>query len=105
VKMVEPLGYLDFIGLVDGAEVVLTDSGGLQAETSALGVPCLTVRENTEWGITCELGTNQLVGTDPIAIQDGLAHALQREHKAAEIPLWDGKSGERIADVLRRDLT
>ena len=104
VRVVEPLGYLDFIGLVEGADVVLTDSGGLQAETSALGIPCLTIRENTEWGITCESGTNRLVGTDPARVFNGLTDALQDERKPADIPFWDGKSGQRIADCLLRDL-
>jgi UDP-N-acetylglucosamine 2-epimerase (non-hydrolysing) len=105
LKLVDPLGYLDFVGLVDGAEVVLTDSGGLQTETSALGVPCVTLRENTEWGITSELGTNRLVGTDPPKVMEGLAKALQSERQAASIPLWDGKSGQRVAEVLLEDLT
>jgi UDP-N-acetylglucosamine 2-epimerase (non-hydrolysing) len=105
VRMVEPLGYLDFVGLVEGAAVVLTDSGGLQAETSALGVPCVTLREGTEWGITSELGTNRIVGTDPLRVSEGLDQALRSQRQPASIPLWDGKSGPRIAEILLNDLT
>ncbi|MBW3658745.1 MAG: UDP-N-acetylglucosamine 2-epimerase, partial [Actinobacteria bacterium] len=105
VRVVEPLGYLDFVGLVDGAAVVLTDSGGVQEETSILGVPCLTLRENTERPVTCELGTNRLVGTDPQAVRAAVRDALDSEPQPADIPLWDGKAGERIADVLLTDLS
>lgn len=105
VRIVEPLGYLDFIGLVDGAQLALTDSGGVQEETSVLGVPCVTLRENTERPITCELGTNRLVGTDPAAVRTAVADALQVERRPADIPLWDGHAGERIAEVLFADLT
>ena len=105
VRLVEPLGYLDFIGLVAGAQLVLTDSGGVQEETSILGVPCITLRNNTERPITCELGTNRLVGTDPDAVRAAVADALLAERKPAAIPLWDGKAGVRIAEVLLADLT
>ena len=104
VRLVEPLGYLDFIGLVEGAQLALTDSGGVQEETSILGVPCVTLRENTERPITCELGTNRLVGTDPDAVRAAVADALIAERKPADIPLWDGKAGVRIAEVLLADL-
>jgi UDP-N-acetylglucosamine 2-epimerase (non-hydrolysing) len=105
VRVVEPLGYLDFIGLIDGAQLALTDSGGVQEETSVLGIPCVTLRENTERPITCELGTNRLVGTDPDALRAAVADALVAERRPADIPLWDGKAGRRIADVLLADLT
>jgi UDP-N-acetylglucosamine 2-epimerase (non-hydrolysing) len=105
VHVVEPLGYLDFIGLVDGARLVLTDSGGVQEETSVLGVPCLTLRRNTERPVTCELGTNRLVGTDPDAVRAAVADALATPRQPAEIPLWDGRAGQRIADTLLADLT
>src|SRR5206468_7116654 len=68
VRMIDPLGYLDFLKLTASARVVLTDSGGIQEETTILGVPCLTIRENTERPITCEMGSNQLVGTDTARI-------------------------------------
>jgi UDP-N-acetylglucosamine 2-epimerase (non-hydrolysing) len=105
VRVSDPLGYLDFIGLVDGAGLVLTDSGGVQEETSILGVPCLTLRDNTERPVTCELGTNRLVGTAPDAVRAAVADALSAQRRPADIPLWDGKAGERIADVLLADLT
>jgi UDP-N-acetylglucosamine 2-epimerase (non-hydrolysing) len=104
VTMVDPLGYLDFIGLVADASLVLTDSGGVQEETSVLGVPCLTLRENTERPITTEIGTNILVGTDPARIPEAFERAMKQERGRREIPLWDGKAGNRIADVLLADL-
>jgi UDP-N-acetylglucosamine 2-epimerase (non-hydrolysing) len=104
VQMVEPLNYLDFIGLVAESRVVLTDSGGVQEETSVLGVPCLTLRDNTERPITSELGTNILVGTDPEQIAPAFRTALESERVPRSIPLWDGKAGERVAQLLLRDL-
>ena len=104
VRVVEPLGYLDFLGLMDGARLVLTDSGGVQEETSVLGVPCVTLRENTERPVTCTLGTNRLVGTDPVAVRAGTTDALLAARAPAEIPLWDGHAGPRIAEVLLDDL-
>jgi UDP-N-acetylglucosamine 2-epimerase (non-hydrolysing) len=105
VLTVEPLRYLDFIGLLDGAQLALTDSGGVQEETSVLGVPCVTLRDNTERPITCELGTNRLVGTNPTAVRAGVEEALATARRPAEIPLWDGKAADRIASVLLDDLT
>lgn len=102
-RLVEPMPYLQFIGLVDRAALIFTDSGGVQEETSVLGVPCLTLRENTERPITCELGTNRLVGTDPQAVVSAGREALRRGRQATAIPLWDGKAAERIADVLVDD--
>lgn len=97
-----PLGYLEMLGLVARARVVLTDSGGLQEETTALGVPCLTLRENTERPITIEQGTNRLVGTDPQAIRTGLAQALAGMGKPNRPEKWDGHAAERIVDDLGR---
>lgn len=104
VQVVEPMNYLDFIGIIDGAALVLTDSGGVQEETSVLGVPCLTLRENTERPITCERGTNRLVGLDHEALIAAGREALDAERRPADIPLWDGRAGKRIADVLLADL-
>jgi UDP-N-acetylglucosamine 2-epimerase (non-hydrolysing) len=104
LRCLEPMPYLDFIGLVDGARLVMTDSGGIQEETSVLGVPCLTLRDTTERPITCELGTNRVIGTDPAAIPPAARAALATEWRPASIPLWDGHAGERIAEVLLRDL-
>jgi UDP-N-acetylglucosamine 2-epimerase (non-hydrolysing) len=103
LQLTEPLGYLDFLALVDGAALVMTDSGGIQEETTALSVPCLTMRENTERPVTVEVGTNQLVGCDPAQIVPAAAAVLAgRGKKGAQPELWDGKAAERIADVLVR---
>jgi UDP-N-acetylglucosamine 2-epimerase (non-hydrolysing) len=97
----DPLDYLDFIGLEAAARLVITDSGGLQEETSALGVPCLTYRENTERAVTVELGTNRLVGIDPAALADAAAFELgQPVREARPIPLWDGRAGERAGRAI-----
>jgi UDP-N-acetylglucosamine 2-epimerase (non-hydrolysing) len=102
IKLIEPLGYLDFMRLYSGAKLVLTDSGGLQEETTALGIPCLTLRENTERPITIEMGTNILVGTNPEKIKQTAFDVLANNSKTdAKIPpLWDGKTAERICDAL-----
>jgi UDP-N-acetylglucosamine 2-epimerase (non-hydrolysing) len=100
VLVVEPLGYLDFVSLVRGAAVVVTDSGGIQEETTMLGVPCLTVRPNTERPVTITHGTNRLVtpGAAPLAVAAILGGAFVRP--AEPPPLWDGRAGERIARVI-----
>jgi UDP-N-acetylglucosamine 2-epimerase (non-hydrolysing) len=101
VKLVEPVGYLDSIGLVEGAACVLTDSGGLQEETTFLRVPCLTLRPNTERPITISQGSNRL--TTLAALRDDLDAALARRVAREEFPcpaLWDGKASERVADAL-----
>src|SRR6185295_11165282 len=104
LRLVEPLGYLDFLRLYSGARLVLTDSGGIQEETTALGIPCLTLRENTERPVTVELGTNTIVGTDParimMAASDVLNGASKREARVP--PLWDGHASERILDALEK---
>jgi UDP-N-acetylglucosamine 2-epimerase (non-hydrolysing) len=100
LRLIDPQGYLDFIGLVERARVVLTDSGGIQEETTILGVPCLTLRENTERPITITHGTNQLVGTDPRRIAAAWARAKSATAAPKAPPLWDGHAAERIADVL-----
>ena len=96
-----PLGYLDFLNLWKDARVVLTDSGGIQEETTALGVPCLTLRENTERPITVEEGTNELVGTDPESIVGAARRVLGGGGKRGRRPeLWDGRAAERIVAHL-----
>ncbi|TAK91040.1 MAG: UDP-N-acetylglucosamine 2-epimerase (non-hydrolyzing) [Burkholderiaceae bacterium] len=105
VHLLPPVGYLEILGLMQHATVVLTDSGGLQEETTALGVPCLTVRENTERPITIEQGTNVLVGRDRSLIAQHIAEILSHGGKRGRIPaLWDGRAAERIADHLWRTL-
>jgi UDP-N-acetylglucosamine 2-epimerase (non-hydrolysing) len=103
LRLVEPLGYLDFLRLYSSARLVLTDSGGLQEETTALGVPCLTLRENTERPVTVELGTNRLVGNDTGCIIREALGVLARD-RAAEPhrvpPLWDGRTADRILDAI-----
>jgi UDP-N-acetylglucosamine 2-epimerase (non-hydrolysing) len=100
LRCTEPLGYLDFLRLIADAAVVLTDSGGIQEETTVLGVPCLTLRNNTERPVTVDQGTNQLVGTDPRRITAACERALASP-PAGRIPdLWDGRAAERIADII-----
>lgn len=100
-RLLKPQPYLTFLGLMARARVVLTDSGGIQEETTVLGTPCLTLRHNTERPVTIEVGTNRLVGTDPTAIIAALDRVLAREPPAAVAPpLWDGKAGQRIAEVI-----
>jgi UDP-N-acetylglucosamine 2-epimerase (non-hydrolysing) len=101
VRLMEPLGYLAFLALTDSAALVLTDSGGLQEETTVLGVPCLTLRENTERPITIAQGTNLLVGLNPDRIVEEGRQALRGEGKRGTVPeLWDGKAAERMAEVI-----
>jgi UDP-N-acetylglucosamine 2-epimerase (non-hydrolysing) len=106
VCLLDPLGYLDFLGLMDGARFVLTDSGGIQEETTALGVPCLTLRANTERPITITEGTNRLLGIDPARILPAARELLHGPPVPPRCPaLWDGKAGERIAKVVAGYLT
>jgi UDP-N-acetylglucosamine 2-epimerase (non-hydrolysing) len=101
VRLTEPLGYLDFMKLIGSARFVLTDSGGVQEETTQLGVPCLTMRENTERPITVTLGTNRLVGLDPGKIVAEGLHALAATNRRHVVPeMWDGHASGRILDVL-----
>lgn len=105
IRLLPPQGYLEMLGLMRSARVVVTDSGGLQEETTALGVPCLTVRENTERPITITQGTNTLVGVDAAAIMAAFNDVLTTGGKAGRQPeLWDGKAGQRIAAVLSEGL-
>jgi UDP-N-acetylglucosamine 2-epimerase (non-hydrolysing) len=99
--LLEPLGYIEFMSLVAGSAGVLTDSGGIQEETTILGVPCFTLRPNTERPITVSMGTNVVLGLAPERIAEVpalLAAAAEKEVRVP--PLWDGKASERIADVL-----
>jgi UDP-N-acetylglucosamine 2-epimerase (non-hydrolysing) len=103
LHLVEPIGYLEFLALQRQATLLITDSGGIQEETTFLGVPCLTVRENTERPVTVELGTNVLVGRDMQRLKAEVNRILSGKAKTGTIPpLWDGKAGERIADIILR---
>jgi UDP-N-acetylglucosamine 2-epimerase (non-hydrolysing) len=94
------------MALVSGARVVLTDSGGLQEETTALGVSCLTLRENTERPVTVERGTNRLVGTSRARIVDETCRVIEQPLVAPpRLPLWDGRAAERIVAILREQLS
>jgi UDP-N-acetylglucosamine 2-epimerase (non-hydrolysing) len=101
LRLTDPLGYIDFLSLLADAGAVLTDSGGIQEETTYLGVPCFTLRDNTERPVTIRAGTNTLLGLDPAAIA-GIPAALAERpsERPAPPPLWDGHAAERIADVI-----
>jgi UDP-N-acetylglucosamine 2-epimerase (non-hydrolysing) len=103
LHLTEPVGYLEFLGLQRQASVVITDSGGIQEETTWLGIPCLTMRENTERPVTVDVGTNTLVGRDPERMRAEARRILAGQGKAGRIPpLWDGKASERIAEIVVR---
>lgn len=105
LRLTEPLGYLDFLRLMADAALVLTDSGGIQEETTVLGVPCLTLRDNTERPVTATHGTNTVVGTDPATIRAEAFKVLDGEARRGRVPeRWDGRAARRIVDVLERDL-
>jgi len=104
LTLIPPIGYLDFLCLLSKATLVLTDSGGIQEETTALGVPCLTLRENTERPITISEGTNQLIGTDPAKIIAAAHDIIAGKGKPGRIPpFWDGHAAARIVDVLLKN--
>ena len=104
VMLTAPLGYLDFLSLMAHAAIVLTDSGGMQEETTVLGIPCLTLRENTERPITLTEGTNRLVGTDTSTIIEGFQQALSQPPHGRIPQLWDGQASVRIVEVFRKFL-
>ena len=101
LHLIEPLGYLEFNYLVERAKAVITDSGGITEETTVLGVPCLTLRDNTERPETVDIGTNELVGTDPAKLRPHLDRLFDGRWKKGAIPdRWDGHAGQRIVEVL-----
>ena len=101
LHIVEPMGYLEFNYLVERAKAVVTDSGGITEETTVMGVPCITLRDNTERPETCTIGTNELIGTNPDAVAPALKKLFAGEWKKGAIPpLWDGHTSDRIIDIL-----
>ena len=101
LHIVEPMGYLEFNYLVERAKAVVTDSGGITEETTVMGVPCITLRDNTERPETCTVGTNELIGTKPEAIKPAMDKLFAGEWKKGAIPeLWDGHAAERIINIL-----
>lgn len=103
LRLIEPVGYLDFLRLMSSARLVLTDSGGIQEETTVLGIPCITLRENTERPITVEMGTNTIAGTDTRKIVAAATQALDNPSDKSNLripPLWDGHAADRILDAL-----
>jgi len=101
--LIEPLGYLDFLALMSHATFVITDSGGIQEETTYLGVPCLTLRDSTERPITITKGTNELVSLDTVAFHTD--KIMEGAWKAGTVPeMWDGRSAERIVDILSQKI-
>jgi len=105
LQITEPLGYLEFLCLMDRAQLLVTDSGGIQEETTFLGVPCLTLRENTERPITCEIGTNELCGLDVEKIVRKGFEVCDGHAKQGRVPdLWDGHAAQRIAEIILKKL-
>ncbi len=105
-RLIDPVGYLDFLALQRHATVVITDSGGMQEETTFLGVPCLTLRENTERPITVEQGSNLLIGADLDRLRLEVARILREGGRPGRVPpLWDGKASERIAVAIAGNRT
>jgi UDP-N-acetylglucosamine 2-epimerase (non-hydrolysing) len=106
LHLTEPLSYLEFNYLVERAQAVITDSGGVTEETTVLGVPCLTLRNSTERPETVTMGTNELIGTDPANVPPALDRLFAGQWKKGQVPpLWDGKTGERIVAILERQGT
>jgi UDP-N-acetylglucosamine 2-epimerase (non-hydrolysing) len=100
VRLIEPLGYLDFLSLMKNARLVLTDSGGVQEETTCLGIPCVTLRENTERPVTVERGTNVIGGTSADGIRNAVANQISRKARRRTPEKWDGKAAGRIVSIL-----
>jgi UDP-N-acetylglucosamine 2-epimerase (non-hydrolysing) len=104
IRLVDPLGYIDFLCLMEHAAVVVTDSGGIQEETTCLGIPCVTVRENTERPITVKVGTNILAGTSKEGIRKATRQQLESKTDGSVPEAWDGKSAQRILEVICREI-
>jgi UDP-N-acetylglucosamine 2-epimerase (non-hydrolysing) len=106
IYLLPPLPYIEFLRLMSKSRALLTDSGGIQEETTFLNIPCLTLRENTERPVTVELGTNQIVGLDQGRIMSSLCDFMENPRSTAmHPPLWDGRAAERIVEVLQKNLS
>jgi UDP-N-acetylglucosamine 2-epimerase (non-hydrolysing) len=106
VKLLDPVGYIDFIRMMDRARLVLTVSVGIQEESTVLGIPCLTLRENTERPVTVRQGTNRVVGSDPECIVAATKQILQEKTRPTQIPpLWDGAAADRIVEILSKSMS
>ncbi|RKX67590.1 UDP-N-acetylglucosamine 2-epimerase (non-hydrolyzing) [candidate division TA06 bacterium] len=105
MKIIEPISYIDLLSMENDAKCIITDSGGIQEESTFLNIPCFTIRENTERPITAEVGSNTIVGTDKNAIVDNVMRCLDGECKYGEIPeLWDGQTAKRIVEVIEHEI-
>ncbi len=105
IQLLDPIGYYDFQALTRSAQLVITDSGGIQEETTYLGVQCLTVRDNTERPVTVSVGTNQLIGTNLAEVEEAASQVLSGNIKKGEIPrYWDGHTAERIIDIISESI-
>jgi UDP-N-acetylglucosamine 2-epimerase (non-hydrolysing) len=105
ILLLDPIGYIDFLALTRSAKLVITDSGGIQEESTYLGVQCITVRDNTERPVTVTEGTNQLIGTDLKKVEKAAGEVLEGKIKKGKIPeLWDGRTAERIVKILAENL-
>ena len=101
IIITEPVGYLDFLSLIKDSELIITDSGGIQEESTYLGIQCITVRNNTERPVTVDVGTNQCIGTDMVKVEEAALRILNGQIKKGIIPeLWDGKAAERITKII-----
>jgi len=106
LELIPPVGYLDFLCLLSRAKLVLKDSGGIQEETTALGVPCFTLRENTERPVTVLQGTNEIVGLDPAEIRKAVDAVFARKWNTGQLAqLWDGHAAERIVEILMKEFS
>lgn len=100
ILLIDPLGYLDFLCLMKHARLVITDSGGIQEETTCLGVPCVTVRENTERPVTVEKGTNIIAGTEKEKVRRAIHEQMTRKYETTPPENWDGQAAKRIVEIL-----
>jgi UDP-N-acetylglucosamine 2-epimerase (non-hydrolysing) len=105
IILTDPIGYIDFMALTKNSELIVTDSGGIQEESTYMGVQCITVRNNTERPSTVDVGTNQLIGTDLEKVEKAALEVLGGKVKKGQVPeLWDGKAAERITEIISKKI-